>query len=562
MQIPLNQVMSPTDEQRHEMLRMALEGAGRPEDYDYILQSLSPPPDITAYGEPGELKGTKIGIIGGGLAGMTAAFELRKLGADITILDANVSRIGGRVFTCYFDPDGNYYGEFGAMRIPVSHETAWHYINLFGLDTLSMTSPQRNNFLYVHNTRLRTTDSVEKFLYPKYDLTPQERATPWSELSSYALEHAFVTLPPSIRSELLQILPEYSPEILPLMNMSLRDNYEALGLSQGAINLISGVDPASGLLLQSSYEEFAQEEYSFDYRNTYRIEGGNVNLPYAFYQSFFLDDPPQYGKTPAKLGTVAFKPGHYVTGIYQSDYRNKVVLRYKVENETKINADIFDYVICAIPYSCLRLVEIKPYFSNMRMQAILEQNYADALKALFFCNRRFWERDADYGNIIGGISFTDLPIQSIIYPSDHNLCLMQGTCSPKEPGVLVASYNMAQNAVRLGGLDIARQYEVIRQNVEEVHGLPRGFLNSIVERYQAVHWNTEPDSLGAFALNLPRQKPLFAYENLKPEYNNRVFFAGEHISNKHGWIQGALYTGKAAANQLAYQNHTTAKFRR
>jgi monoamine oxidase len=305
MQTPLNQVMNPTDEQRHEMLKTALTEEGRPEDYEYILPNLSPPPDITTYGLPGELKGMKVGIIGGGLAGMSAAFELRKLGADITILDASEGRIGGRVFTYYFDPEGNYYGELGAMRIPVSHETTWHYINLFGLSTQPMTSPRRNNFLYVHNTRLRTTESVEENLYPKYDLTLQERNTPWPELNRYAMEQSFLNLPPQIRSELIRILPEYSPEILSLMNISLRENFEALGLSQGAINLISGVDPVSGALLHISYDETAHEEYTLDYRNTYRIDGGNVNLPYSFYQTFFLEYPPEYHDIPMnKLGTV------------------------------------------------------------------------------------------------------------------------------------------------------------------------------------------------------------------------------------------------------------------
>ncbi len=556
MQTPLNQVMNPTDEQRHEMLRTALESDGRPEDYEYILRYLSPPPDITTYGFPGDLKGVKIGIIGGGLAGMSAAFELRKLGAEITILDASEDRIGGRVYTYYFDPEGNDYGEFGAMRIPVSHETTWYYINLFGLNTLSMTSPHCNNFHYVHNTRMRITESAPKYLYPNYDLTPQERNIPWQELSSYALEHSYRSLTPQVRSELIQLLPNYSPDILPLMNMSLRKNFESLGLSQGAIQLISGADPVSGALLHISYDEIAQDNYTLDYQNTYRIDRGNANLPYAFYHSFFHACPPQYGDISSSLlGTVTYRSGHHVTGIYQSDYRNKVVLRYRRANEPKVYADIYDYVICAIPFSCLRTFEIKPYFSNQKMQSILELNYIDALKALYLFRRRFWEKDTEYGNIIGGISFTDLPIQSIIYPSDHHTDPVQGTYSPKESGVLTI-YHLEQNYVRLGGLQSAMQYELIRQNIEEVHGLPRGYLNNILEQTAAVHWNSEPFSLGAMSLFLPGQKPQFAYENLKPEYHNRVYFAGEHVSNKHGWIQGALSSGKGAANQLAYQHHS------
>ena len=165
MQIPLMPISNPTDEERHELLLNALENDNRSHDYEYIVKYLSPPPDITYYAMPGELKGIKIGIIGGGLSGMSTAFELSKLGADITIFEASDNRIGGRVYTYYFDPERNHYGEFGAARVPVSHETTWHYINMFGLHMRSL-SGKGNNFLYVHNTRLRTTDSIEKTSIP------------------------------------------------------------------------------------------------------------------------------------------------------------------------------------------------------------------------------------------------------------------------------------------------------------------------------------------------------------------------------------------------------------
>lgn len=556
MDTPLNQVINPTDEQRHQMLRNLLETEGRPEDYEYIINLLSPPLDITNYGLPGELQGLKIGVIGGGLAGLSAAFELRKLGADITILDANEDRIGGRVYTYYFGPENKYYSEFGAHRIPVTHETTWHYINLFGLATRPLSVIRRNNFIYVHNTRLRTSDSIEQMLYPLYELTSQERNTPWSELNEYAFLYLMKQLPPDVRSELIQILPKYSPEYLPLTNYSIRQTFENLLLSQGAISLISGVDPGVGSLLSISYDEMLHEEYTLDYRNIYTINDGIVNLPYAFIQSFLTDNPPQYGNIPAsRLGRVTYNPGQNVTGIYQPAPDNKVILEYYNRYNFRKTADIFDYVICAIPYSTLREVEIKPYFSNLKMQAILEFNYVDSQKTLFMCNNRFWEQDTDYGRMVGGFSQTDLPIQYIFYPGDHVLCPGVSSCSPDEPGVLVASYNYNLNATRVGNMEERLRYELVKKNVEEVHGLPRGFLNSIVEDHKTVVWNNQPTIRGAFAQTLPGQKALFAYEMLKPEFNQRVYFAGEHISTKHAWMQGALSTGKAAANQLAEHVH-------
>lgn len=556
MAVPLNQVTNPTDEQRREMIRASLEAAGRPEDYEYIVSLLSPPSDITNYAAPGELKGVKIGVIGGGLAGLSAAFELRKLGADITILEANDNRIGGRVYTYYFEPEGKYYNEFGAHRIPVTHETTWHYINLFGLNTRPLSVTRRNNFLYVHNTRLRTTDSIEQILYPLYNLTPQERSTPWAELDDYAFLYLMNQLPPDVRSELIQILPEYSPEYIPLMTHSIRQTLENLGLSQGAISLISGVDSGTGSTLNASYDELTHEEYTLDYRNTYTIQGGIVNLPYAFIQSFLTRDLPQYQNIPNdQLGTVTYQPGQTVTGIYQSPSRNQIILTHRNVRSLKRTADVFDYVVCAIPYSTLREVDIKPYFSNLKMQAILEFNYINSQKTFFLCNQRFWEQDADYGRMVGGFSQTDLPIQFIFYPGDHILCPNASSCSPYEPGVLVASYNYHLNSTRVGNMESRLRYELIKDSVEEVHGLPRGFLDSIVEKHKTVVWDNQPYSRGAFAMALPSQKKLFAYEMLQPEFNGRIYFAGEHVSTKHGWMQGALYTGMNAANQLAQHLH-------
>jgi monoamine oxidase len=217
----------------------------------------------------------------------------------------------------------------------------------------------------------------------------------------------------------------------------------------------------------------------------------------------------------------------------------------------------FDYVICAIPFSTLREIEIKPFFSNQKMQAIRELNYVDAQKSLFLCSKRFWEEDREYGRMNGGISFTDLIIQTIIYPSDHIRCVNQESCTPDDPGVLTASYNLGQDSYRLSNQDPTRRFNIIKRNVEEVHGLPVGHLDRLVNSHKTLHWNAQPWARGAFALNTPGQKMIFSYAMLQPEFNNRVFFAGEHVSTKQGWMQGSLYSGKYTANLIALQNQTS-----
>lgn len=175
------QPINPTDEERHEMLKIALEKAERIEDFDNLVELLGPPADITTITSKGECKAFKVGIIGGGLAGLSAAFELRKLGFDITIFEMQENRIGGRVYTHYFDKDKKFHGELGDMRIPVSHETIWHYINIFGLKTRPFIENNPNAFIYVRNKRARNDSqgkSVMEKIYPQFGLTPKERKTP------------------------------------------------------------------------------------------------------------------------------------------------------------------------------------------------------------------------------------------------------------------------------------------------------------------------------------------------------------------------------------------------
>lgn len=116
----------------------------------------------------------------------------------------------------------------------------------------------------------------------------------------------------------------------------------------------------------------------------------------------------------------------------------------------------------------------------------------------------------------------------------------------------MASYNFWMDATRLGNINNQRRIEVIKRNVEDVHGLPKGYLSSVVSEYKTVHWNSQEWSRGAVAITLPEQKNIFLYDILKPGYNNTIFFAGEHASATHGWMQGALFSGKLAANMLAY----------
>ena len=95
------------------------------------------------------------------------------------------------------------------------------------------------------------------------------------------------------------------------------------------------------------------------------------------------------------------------------------------------------------------------------------------------------------------------------------------------------------------------RFQEIKTQVETVQGLKKGCLDSIVEDYKTINWNTEKGFYGGFCYYMPGEQRLFAYASVKPEFDNKVYFAGEHTSLTHGWQQGALNSGMKAANAIA-----------
>lgn len=544
---------NPTDEDRRFLARFALTQRGRPEDFERIRDLTAPAPDITTIARPGEFKGLRAGVIGGGLAGLAAAFELRKLGFDITIFEALEDHIGGRIFTHYFNKEKTLYGELGAMRFPVSHETVWHYINLFGLNTMTFIQRSDNALFYLRGARANTDASgisAKIHIYPRYNLSLRERGMSWQDLIFYGYGRQLLYANADTRMEILQVKPWYNPYTLFWDSRSSRVMLEASGLSGDAINLLTSINPLPGGFLYNSFLDYILEDYPANLTYLYEIIGGAVMLPLAFYKALTDEGPPGAYSAIARecLGRVSWKGGCVVTGIGVSGEDHRATIAYTGKEASDPQRLEFDYVVCAVPFSSLRNVKIEPLFSPIKMQAIREVRYGNFLKAVLLFKRRFWEEGGASRRIIGGVSYTDLPITSIIYPSDH--AQTEPEPGPETPGVLTL-YSYNPDATRLGNLPADFQYEELLRETEKVHGYAEGFLDKYAAGFKTVSWDNQHWFRGGLCFFAPEQKRLFSYPMALPEYGGRIFFAGEHISANHRWAQGALKSGMEAANGVA-----------
>jgi monoamine oxidase len=292
---------------------------------------------------------------------------------------------------------------------------------------------------------------------------------------------------------------------------SLREFLQVKGFSEGAIEMYGVINFVESDMNNAVIEEL-REDLGKAFVDMQEIVGGTDMLPRAFYGQ--LQDRIRFGAEvfaidqDADSVTVHFKTeaGHYT--------------------------ERADYAICAIPFSVLRQIEQLKPFSHEKQRAIRQLNYSASTKILFQVSERVWETD---DGIFGGATVTDLPIRRINYPTPN---------PDTSRGVLLASYTWSQDALRWGAMDEETRLEEALDDVSTIH--PR--IRDVYEVGASHAWYNDRYANGAFALFAPEQQTELQADIVRPE--GRIYFAGEHCSLYHAWIQGALESGIKAAQEI------------
>lgn len=491
---------------------MTFAPANQPESPDAMLPSPSDAPPISddvletaAEGlERRSQPGKRVIVLGGGIAGLVAAFELKRQGHEPLILEAQ-HRVGGRVKTIRDFAPG-LYAEAGAMRIPRVHDLTLAYCDLLGLELRPFVMGNPKTLVFLNGQRMT---SAEADAHPEtlpFELAEHERGKTWTQLWNEATREFRERYEAGGVGSLDALLTEYD-------QFSIREFLESRGFSEGAIELY-GVMSFREANMNVAVVEQLREVVGKSFEDMQEIVGGMDLMPTAFYGH--LKENIRFGAE--------------VTAIEQSP--DDVTIHYRdMAGRFSVKGD---YAICTIPFSVLREIEVVGTpFSREKQKAIRELNYNASTKILFQVRERFWENE---DGIVGGTTSTDLPVRRIAYPSYSNPDDARGT--------LLASYTWGQDALRWGGLDNESMIEQALEDVEQIHP-------SIREHFEvgATHaWYNDKYARGAFALFEPGQATRIYPSMVAPE--GRVHFAGEHTSLYHAWIQGALESGLRAAKEV------------
>lgn len=466
-------------------------------------------------------KPKRVVVVGAGLAGLVAAYELEHLGHSVTLLEAEPKIVGGRVRTHTF-ADGRR-GELGAMRIPKQHDLTRHYVKTFGLKFRPFVQTNPEAYLLARGKKVRQKDAAK--LSAEYKLAAGERGKSADDLWERAVTQAWKKLTAEERKDLFAVTPALK-KVRALDRLSLRQLFEQAELTDEAIEYVS-VASAEETLFHTAATEVLRDEILEVYSQPLdEIDGGMDLLPKAFVGKL---------KTPPRGGCV-------VTEVRQDAAKGLVTAHYTDDGKEQTAEG--DYLICTVPFSVLDRVKFTPGLSAEKRRAIRVLHYESGTKVLLNCGTRFWEES---DGIYGGGTITDLPTGMTYYPSDNTE--IRDPKVSAAGGVLLASYTWGLAARRMAAGEPADAVARTVRALAEVH--PEVAKKGMVTESAVWGWDAHRWSAGAFCWFMPGQHTELHRHILEPE--GRVVFAGEHASLNHSWMQGALESGVRAV-QIVQNN--------
>ena len=191
-----------------------------------------------------------------------------------------------------------------------------------------------------------------------------------------------------------------------------------------------------------------------------------------------------------------------------------------------------DWCVCTLPTTIMAQMEIQ--VAEPMMQAIRNLAYTSSFRVGLEFKRRFWEEDE---RIYGGVTYTNLPIQQISYPSYGYL--------RNGPGVLLGAYAVnSTNSYSFSSMTPSERVRVALELGSQIHPqYKKEFLNGF-----SLAWHRVPWMLGCRALwndTLREQH----YDNLAA-IDGRMVLAGDHVSYLPGWQEGAVLSTLDAIQRL------------
>jgi monoamine oxidase len=485
----------------------------------------------SSYKGPIELgdapKGASVLILGAGVAGMTAAYELRKAGYSVRILEFNnraggrnwtvrggdtYTELGGETQTCGFDT--GLYLNPGPWRITHHHRGVLDYCRRLGVQLEPFIQLNHNAYLQsprAFDGKPRRIRDV-KFDFQGHIAELLAKTTAQGQLDTAVSKEDQEILLKALQSwGALDKNYAYTP----VPASEFRGWDKPRGGGAGARPTPSQPIELSDLL-QSGLWAALENFFVYDYQTTMFQPVGGMDM---------------IGKAFAREVGDLIRLNAKVVRIQQDDA--KVTVHWEdTKSPGVVTQEVADWCICTIPLPILAQI---PLDVGPKLKAAIEAvPYAAAVKIGLQFKRRFWEEDEA---IFGGITFTDLPIEQIGYP--------QFDFNRGGKGVLLGAYQYdTPRAFEFTALPPAQRVKRAVAIGAKIH--PQ--YEAEFETGFAMAWHRSPFTMGC-ASSWTEETLKDHYENLC-SFDGRLVLAGEHASYLPAWQEGAILSALNAVERL------------
>ncbi len=477
----------------------------------------------------GDVKGASVLVLGAGLAGMTAAYELRKAGYKVQMLEYN-DRPGGRNWSLYggdsytelggvtqhIEFDKGLYFNPGPWRIPYHHRGLLYYCKTLNVPLDSFVMVNYN--AYVHSTKA-FNGKPQRYRQIAADFDGHVGELLAKATSQDKLDGAITK---DEKDGLLQVLRFWG---------ALDKNYEYKKSEAASSMRGFAVEPGGGLSPKPVDSDPLPMKELFGSGMWFSVIAGKI---YEFQTPLFQATGGM-GMIGKAFGSALGNLIKYNCKVIDIKQDGKGVTATYVDSKKGGASQTAhaDWCVCTIPASILSQIPMQ-VGAPMR-NAIDSISYDSAFKVGLEFKRRFWEEDDD---IYGGITYTDQPIANISYPSnDYH---RQGG------GVLLGGYIFGDSPATYNFSALSAQDQIkaaLAQGARIHPQYPKEFKSGV-----GVAWHRVPWTLGCSGR--------WSDENRAKNYekmcaiDGRIVLAGEHCSRLPAWQEGAVLSGLDAISRL------------
>ncbi|MSQ86606.1 MAG: FAD-dependent oxidoreductase [Alphaproteobacteria bacterium] len=462
-------------------------------------------------------------VIGAGLSGLNTAWILTEAGFDVVVVEGS-SRIGGRAWTA---TDSETAPDLGASQVGPSYARVLDVIGRLGLPMVGEDRPILPFTYHIGGQAVLAKDWAD---HPANKTVGAER-----KIAPVALSGGLIAKFNPLKELDDWLRPEFANN-----DISVSQLLENNGVSKAARDLVSLTTEMNNTSVLGLMHDGVRGAFEAKFAPAQSEQIGGA-LVTKSTDAKTADGAPVEAWPKNFVGGASILPMVMSKQLKRPVMMNKLVAAIHMDDGgvdmrcldgTSIRAK---FVVSAVPFSLLRLMEITPSLDRVHFQAINEMGYTDTARAWCTVKEPFWQQDGLNPSV-----YSDSALRMFWVHDNHS-----GKKDAPTKGPFKATFVLTWGAAdRIAQMDPARASAFLLSELERLRPASKGQVK--VDRFHS--WGQQSLQRGCRHSYKPGQITAFANDMIKPW--QRLHFAGEHTRRLDYGMESALESGERVANEI------------